>query len=88
MSEKLKRAAQNAIGCQDACNLSGVVFSFARDMQNICDEIEGTRGRNQHPIVQLYIDKLFDLAFDHAGRNNTSDFAEAYKACRALVGDE
>jgi hypothetical protein len=60
-----KQAAQNAIDCQDACNLSGVVFSFARAMQAICDkafaEGKGTDWKNTHPIVSLYINKLRDL---------------------------
>jgi hypothetical protein len=66
MNEDLKRAYANAYRCQDACNLSGLVFSFAKDMQAICDEAnrlsEGTNFKNQHPIVIAYLDKLCSLA--------------------------
>ncbi|HXW54208.1 MAG TPA: hypothetical protein VEJ67_00575 [Candidatus Cybelea sp.] len=38
-------AAKTAIECQDACNLSGVVFSFAEAMRAVCDEAQ-RRGGN------------------------------------------
>ena len=55
-----------AISIQNAANLSGVVFEFARIMQRICDEAnacsQGSDWKNTHPIVQLFCDKLVDMA--------------------------
>jgi hypothetical protein len=57
---------QIALGIQNACNLSGVVFTFARIMERLCEEASdnghGTEWKNTHPIVQLFADKLADLA--------------------------
>lgn len=66
MKSTIKIAARNALQCQDACNLSGVLFTFARDMQAVCDESnrleKGTDWKNQHAVVILYLDKLAQLA--------------------------
>lgn len=64
---KAMQAAWNdAMVVQDACNLSGVVFSFARHMETICDEArkqgQGTEWRNKHPIVRLFLNQLLHLA--------------------------
>jgi hypothetical protein len=60
-----QKAAQDALDCQDACNLSGVVFSFAEAMHAICDAQqligESTKWKNTHPIVTLFLSKLSDL---------------------------
>jgi hypothetical protein len=61
----MQEAAQAALDCQDACNLSGVVFTFAEAMQAICDEQhrlnEGTEWKNSHPVVTLFLSKLSEL---------------------------
>jgi hypothetical protein len=61
-----KEAAQAAIDCQDACNLSGVVFTFAEAMHAICEEGHraghGTDWKNTHPIVRMFLYKLTSLA--------------------------
>lgn len=61
----IQDAAKSAVLIQDACNLSGVVFEFARCMQAICDEAQrlgkGTQWKNQHPIVTAFLLKLSDL---------------------------
>ncbi len=60
-----QEAAQCAVDVQDACNLSGVVFSFAEAMHAICEEQhrlgKGTEWKNTHPIVALFLSKLNDL---------------------------
>ncbi len=60
-----QQAARTALECQDACNLSGVVFSFAETMHAICEESNrlgtGTEWKNTHPIVTLFLSKLNDL---------------------------
>ncbi len=59
-------AAKAALDCQDAVNLSGVVFTFARAVQAVCDEANkhgyGTKWKNTNTIVRLFLFKLIDLA--------------------------
>ncbi len=57
----IKELAQEAIDVQDACNLSGVVFSFARAMTDMCEHVSGTDARNTHPICVLWADKIAHL---------------------------
>src|SRR6266478_9233652 len=62
----IPEAAQTALDCQDACNLSGVLASF----KEIVHEVlwpearrlgHGTRWVNEHPICTLFLDKLASL---------------------------
>jgi hypothetical protein len=54
-----------AVQVQDACNLSGVVFSFARAMERLCvlsrENGGGTEWRNKHTVCKLYADKILHL---------------------------
>ncbi len=81
-----QEAAKNALQCQDACNLSGVVFSFAKAMQAICDEsnskehFRGTDWKNKHAIVAMFLDKLIDL--NGRDRNLANDITE----CENIAG--
>lgn len=63
---RLSIAANWALQMQDAYNGSGVVLSFARHMQIICDAsqllVKGTAWKNGHPIVYLFAYKLLALA--------------------------
>jgi hypothetical protein len=65
MATKTLTAAdyQKAIDVQDACNLCGVAQSFAAIIKEIPHN--STDERNQHPIVQLFVYKMFLLAFPH-----------------------
>ena len=71
---------QQAIDVQDASNLSGVVFAFARTMQKLCDEGIDTDARNSHPISILFASKILSLA-------NPGDdmlrFSHAYDECES-----
>jgi hypothetical protein len=58
----LKKLAQDAMMIQDACNGSGVAQGFARAMLALGEHTNGTAERNRHPVVQLWIAKLADLA--------------------------
>lgn len=70
----------DAIEIQDACNLSGVVFSFARVMQRICNSTAGdTSVRNHHAIARLYADKIMQLTGGRA-------FSEAFDECWREAG--
>jgi len=61
----LDRAFEAALTAQDACNLSGVVFSYAEAMQAVCNEAQrqgkGTDWKNQHPISVLFAGKIASL---------------------------
>jgi hypothetical protein len=62
----LQQAAQQALDCQDACNLSGVLHSLDRIVTEVLwpesDRIGcSTDWINQHPIVTLFLDKLASL---------------------------
>jgi len=76
--KKMKRMYYDAIQVQDACNLSGVVFSFARHMQTLCDMGLDTDAKNLHPVSILFVDKLADLA----GRPGYSEFHDAYQEAK------
>lgn len=81
----LQKAAKEAINVQDACNLSGVVYSFGRVMQLICEISnrinEGTDWKNHHPIVVMYTSKIASLS----GAESATVFARAYEDCKVLT---
>jgi hypothetical protein len=74
---------QFAIYSQTACNLSGVVFGFARVMKRICYQARaegcGTEWRNTHPICRLYAEQIY-----HLTRN--ADWQKAYDECERMAG--
>ena len=84
----IQQAARQALDVQDACNLSGVVFVFARCVQAICDNPEqqkaGTRERNQHPIVTMFLLKLCELNGCGSTLHPTYEAAEA--RCKEIAG--
>lgn len=66
MPYTLQQAAQAAIDCQDACNLSGVLHSLHSIVKDtLWPEANklglGTAYINQHPIVACFLDKLASL---------------------------
>ena len=79
-----KKHYQDALDVQDACNLSGVVFAFAKVMQDICDEAirEGydTEWKNTHPLVLLWVDKMVDLS-----RHSFTALSKAYDVVQAEI---
>lgn len=89
----IKQAAQAAINCQNASNLSGIVFSFAQAMQAICDESNekhlGTHWKNTHPIVTLFLQKLCELNATNLGKSGTWDSfhydMDAYFQCSKIA---
>ena len=68
---------QCAIDVQDACNLSGVVFSFARVMQKLCDGGLDTTERNTHAIAVLYASKIASLTNCEAWPHFSDSYDEA-----------
>lgn len=87
----LQQAAQTALDCQDACNLSGVLNSFATIVHDViwpeARRLErGTAFVNEHPIVVLFLDKLSSLArCQHLGAPRVM---EAFAACEKLAKGE
>jgi hypothetical protein len=76
---------QEALDSQSACNLSGIVFSFARAMEAICDEAransEGTEWKNHHAICKLFAEQISHLTLD-------KDYVEAVREAKAAVEDQ
>lgn len=62
----IQEAAKLALDVQDACNLSGVVRSFAEVTEVLWSEARaqnaGTDFVNRHPITRLFADKLVSLS--------------------------
>lgn len=82
MSDKVKslqELAQEALQVQDACNLSGVAYGFARAMKDLCTHVTGTDARNTHPIAILWASKIADLT----GVESSSGIA--YSRCLDLA---
>jgi hypothetical protein len=83
-----KKHWQNAMSVQDACNLSGVVFSFEKAMQAICDEANaeghGTDWKNTHPIVVLFTTQLAYLS-NTATVVDSEVYRKAYEAVEAMI---
>jgi len=86
----MKQIAADALLVQSACNLSGVVKSFADATTVIWAEAlargEGTDWVNTHPVSRLY---TFQLATLSGVAYTTADFtyADAYNACCELAGE-
>ena len=78
---------QTALDVQDACNLSGVLFTFAEIMHRVCEtahqEGHGTDWKNSHPIVQLFVDKLSWLS----GTHHDACYGVAYDAVETYLKD-
>ena len=81
-AKALKKAAQDALAVQDACNLSGVVHAFSRAMSVIREDTNGTDEANTHPIAILFADKIADLT----GSPGMAGFGEACQACADIAG--
>ena len=62
----IKELAEEAVAVQDACNLSGVVHSFASVLDDLWRHAkrqgEGTDWVNQHPITKAFVGKLVSLS--------------------------
>ena len=83
----MKDAAIAALNSQNACNLSGVIFSFAQAMQIICDEShrlgEGTDWRNRHPISVLFSTQIAYLTHTDLGKFEV--YHNAAQACEDMA---
>lgn len=81
--------AREALNVQDACNLSGVVHGFSRSITRLRVLLreqgnESTDTVNEHPICQLWADKIASLAgVQDVG---TVAYSRAYQTVKALQG--
>ena len=78
-----KRDYQDAINSQDAVNASGLVHSLQPIMVKLADSAGyiGTKWRNQHPIVTLYMTQIMYLN-DPATLPDVPRYSEAYRFCK------
>ena len=67
---------REAFTSQNACNLSGVVLSFARAIEDLNRQGKGTDWINNHPICRLYAEQIMHLT-------NGREYSEAYTICQA-----
>lgn len=69
---------ESAIHSQTACNLSGLIYSFANVIKRICTEARiknhGTDWKNNHSICRLYAEQIYHLT-------NSKDYNEAFTEC-------
>lgn len=89
--DKYRACANDALMVQNACNLSGVVRSFHRTLQDVlwpvAHEIgEGTHWVNTHPITRAYIDKLASLAGTQS--IPTNEVYDAFTKCESIAAGE
>jgi hypothetical protein len=79
----IKEAARQALNVQDACNLSGVVRSFASVIEILWKEpgCKGTDWVNTHPIAVLFSSKIASLT----GSESSENFGKAYLDCQKLA---
>ncbi len=77
--------AKEALLCQDACNFSGVLFSFAERMRELCEHPRncGTAWKNHHPVAVLFLSKLNSLCTGDCCDVNT--FSNAYELITQVV---
>lgn len=79
---------RDAILVQDACNLSGVVRTFAEVMPKIRAEVEAlgvhsTDAVNRHPIAVMFSSKIASLT----GSDSMAAFSVAYDRCKKMSGE-
>ena len=79
--------ARDSLRVQNACNLSGVVHSYARalsDLRTIFPSL-GTDAINRHPIAVLWADKITHLTgIQDLGNSRIS---RAYDAVYKIIAD-
>ena len=84
---------KEALAVQDACNLSGVVISFAKVIVFIWDEAreqgKGTDFVAKHPVSILFSSKISNLVGTNLDiQAHPTRLADAYEACEAHKDDQ
>jgi hypothetical protein len=84
------QAYKNALQVQDACNLSGVVKSFAKDFDAVWSEArelgKGTDYVNTHPVCRLYLEQIAHLVC--GGNLDFTSYYDAAEACKEKVKED
>lgn len=76
--QSLKQLAQTAIELQDACNLSGLIHRWSRDISHLRQHCDAAHTQvNVHPINVLWASKVVSLT----GELDSA----AYEECRRLA---
>lgn len=77
-----KRDYQDAIDSQSAVNAAGLIHSLQPIMVKLADSARytGTKWRNQHPVVTLYVTQIQYLN-DPATLPDVPKYSEAYRFC-------
>lgn len=80
----LKNMAKRVLFSQSACNLSGIVHSFSRDMSDLRKMLpgKGTEFYNTHPFCRLYAEQIGHLT--GMGGGNSDTYSKAFSECTAL----
>jgi len=80
-----------AYQAQDAVNLSGIVFEFAKVMEKLREEAtkegHGTDWKNTHPICIMYADKIHSLTLAFKYENVSQAFEECRKHIKSYLDD-
>lgn len=72
---------QEALEVQDASNLSGVLHSWLRIIQELRDNgVTDTESINTHPICKLYAAKVIEMT--RMGLADSEAYADAYHVCK------
>jgi len=61
MAKTIYELAKDAYDVQNACNLSGVVLSFAKAIVDLRQHTQGTDATNNHCVSVLWADKIAQL---------------------------
>jgi hypothetical protein len=86
MKWTMKRAAQSALDVQFACNLSGVVRTFAELVSWMRTDLHfDTPTCNTHPVCRLFAEQITYLTSGTSGDNVT--YSVAYEWCKANAAD-
>ena len=80
----LQAMAQSALDVQTACNLSGIILTFAMIVSDM-RKVHGfdTPTCNRHPVCRLYAEQICHLS--GAGMGDTDSYHVAYEACTKLA---
>jgi hypothetical protein len=85
----LAELATEAIQIQDACNLSGLSHSLASHVIPSLRQLmpsAGTQVIARHPIVKLWVYKIYSLSwFEPMDERTSRMYADAYEACKDYV---
>lgn len=80
----IERMHDDALQVQDACNLSGVLHSFLRNVQELRDMDLSSEDINRHPVSVLFSSKVASLT----GSESATTFHKAYEAAQLITGQD